>query len=146
MRIAQCFFLCKIVMMAAFDDAGCDRLASAPCRNRKQFDRWVRKVIKDVTSPAIAHAFFPPPANHSRYPHRLSKLAYGTGLTMLSASDLSKLGEQLVDIVNRRVPGDIYEAGTWRGGTAIFMVLVLRKSSGTGLQVQYFQLYSRSVA
>lgn len=50
-----------------------------------------------------------------------------TGLTMQTKSNLQALRSQLEDIVDRNVDGDIYELGSWRGGTSIFMAGVLNE-------------------
>lgn len=47
-------------------------------------------------------------------------------LTMQSPALLRQLQKQIELVVDAGVAGDVYETGTWRAGTSIFMVLVFR--------------------
>ena len=49
-----------------------------------------------------------------------------TGLTMQSKHTLLALKRQIENVVDNSIDGDIYETGTWRAGTSIFMVAVFR--------------------
>lgn len=46
--------------------------------------------------------------------------------TMLGIKQLDQMQACITDIVRRKVPGDIFEAGVWRGGMTIFMRGVLK--------------------
>ena len=46
--------------------------------------------------------------------------------TMLGTRQLDHMQRCIVDVLNRGVPGDLIEAGVWRGGMTIFMRAVLR--------------------
>jgi O-methyltransferase len=45
--------------------------------------------------------------------------------TMLGTRQLDHMQKCIVDVLTRNVPGDLIEAGVWRGGMAIFMRAVL---------------------
>lgn len=45
--------------------------------------------------------------------------------TMLGLRQLDHMQQCIVDVLNRGVPGDLMEAGVWRGGMTIFMRAVL---------------------
>ena len=44
---------------------------------------------------------------------------------MLGTRQLDHMQRCIVDVLNRNIPGDLIEAGVWRGGMAIFMRAVL---------------------
>ena len=68
---------------------------------------------------ALQHAVHQPAA-----PYGYSE--YGNySLTMKGYGGLAGLQRQIEDIIDRDIEGDIYETGTWRGGTAAFMVGVV---------------------
>lgn len=46
--------------------------------------------------------------------------------TMVGLARLANLESCIVDILHRKVPGDLLEAGVWRGGASIFMRAVLK--------------------
>ena len=102
-----------------------DRASAWPERNGTAFDRTVKnhqeyeayvdELIDDILQPAALYVDI----NPSRGPYK------DAGLTMGNRRLLRQLKRQLEDIVDRRIDGDIYETGTWRGGTAMFMVAVL---------------------
>ena len=46
--------------------------------------------------------------------------------TMIGLSRLDNLEYCITDVLQREVPGDLLEAGVWRGGAAIFMKAVLK--------------------
>lgn len=46
--------------------------------------------------------------------------------TMIGARRLDNLQECIEDVLERMVPGDLIEAGVWRGGASIFMRAVLK--------------------
>lgn len=48
------------------------------------------------------------------------------GVTMVGIKRLDNLQECIADIVDSQVPGDLFEAGVWRGGAAIFMRAALK--------------------
>lgn len=45
--------------------------------------------------------------------------------TMLGTRQLDSMQRCIVDVLNRNIPGDLIEAGIWRGGMTIFMRAVL---------------------
>lgn len=49
-----------------------------------------------------------------------------TGESMIGLFRLNQLHTSLADIIRRGVPGDVAEAGVWRGGATIFMRALLR--------------------
>src|SRR5262249_39043562 len=49
----------------------------------------------------------------------------GRALTMVPVSRLNNIQECIEDVLENKVPGDVIEAGVWRGGTAIFMKATL---------------------
>jgi O-methyltransferase len=51
------------------------------------------------------------------------------GLTMIGMKRLNQLQECAEDVLARNVPGDFIEAGTWRGGAAIFLRAILKAHS-----------------
>ena len=55
-----------------------------------------------------------------------NNLFRGAGLTMQPPEQLKGLQLQLEAMVDSGLDGDVYETGTWRAGTAIFMVVVLQ--------------------
>jgi hypothetical protein len=50
----------------------------------------------------------------------------GPAISMLPIARLNNLQECVESVVKRDVPGDLIEAGVWRGGAAIFMRAVLK--------------------
>jgi O-methyltransferase len=46
--------------------------------------------------------------------------------TMLGTRQLDHMQQCIVDVLTRNIPGDLIEAGVWRGGMTIFMRAVLR--------------------
>jgi O-methyltransferase len=48
------------------------------------------------------------------------------GLTMIGMKRLNQLQECVEDVLEHNVPGDFIEAGTWRGGAAIFLRALLK--------------------
>jgi Macrocin-O-methyltransferase (TylF) len=49
----------------------------------------------------------------------------GRALTMVPVSRLDNIQKCIEDVIQNDVPGDLLEAGVWRGGTAVFMRAVL---------------------
>ena len=49
----------------------------------------------------------------------------GRALTMVPRTRLDNIQNCIEDVIANNVPGDVIEAGVWRGGTAIFMKAVL---------------------
>jgi O-methyltransferase len=59
----------------------------------------------------------------------------GRGLTMIGLKRLDNLQFAIEDVIARRVPGDLIEAGAWRGGACIFMRGVLKAHGVTDRRV-----------
>ena len=55
--------------------------------------------------------------------------------TMLGTRQLDHMQRCIVDVVTRKVPGDLIEAGVWRGGMTIFMRAVLKAYQVTDRKV-----------
>jgi O-methyltransferase len=55
--------------------------------------------------------------------------------TMLGTRQLDHMQRCIVDVLNRNIPGDLIEAGVWRGGMTIFMRAVLMAYQITGRKV-----------
>jgi O-methyltransferase len=55
--------------------------------------------------------------------------------SMIGLYRLDNLQRCIVDVLRRRVPGDLIEAGAWRGGATIFMRAVLAAYGDTGRRV-----------
>lgn len=55
--------------------------------------------------------------------------------TMLGTRQLDQMQAAITDVVRRGVPGDVLEAGVWRGGMAIFMRAVLKVLNEPGRSV-----------
>ncbi len=55
----------------------------------------------------------------------------GSAVSMLPLARLDSLRACIEDVVDRNVPGDLIETGTWRGGASIFMRAVLRERGVT---------------
>ena len=55
--------------------------------------------------------------------------------TMLGLRQLDQMQRCVVDILNRNVPGDLLEAGVWRGGMTIFMKSILKAYQVTDREV-----------
>jgi len=53
------------------------------------------------------------------------------GETMIGLKRLDNLQYCVTDVIARNVPGDLIEAGVWRGGAAIFMRAILRAFDDT---------------
>ena len=56
----------------------------------------------------------------------ISHCIQGRALTMVPQARLDNVQACIQDVLRAGVPGDVIEAGVWRGGTAIFMKAVLR--------------------
>jgi hypothetical protein len=59
----------------------------------------------------------------------------GRGLTMIGLKRLDNLQFTVEDVIARGVPGDLIEAGAWRGGACIFMRGVLKAHGVTDRRV-----------
>lgn len=59
----------------------------------------------------------------------------GRGLTMVGLKRLDNLQLVVEDVIARGVPGDLIEAGAWRGGSCIFMRGVLKAHGVTDRRV-----------
>lgn len=55
--------------------------------------------------------------------------------TMLGTRQLDHMQWCIADVLSRKIPGDLIEAGAWRGGMAIFMRAVLRAHQVTDRKV-----------
>ena len=55
----------------------------------------------------------------------------GQAHTMIGLKRLDQLQECISDVIEQQIPGDLIEAGVWRGGASIFMRAVL-KAHGVG--------------
>jgi len=55
--------------------------------------------------------------------------------TMVGLRRLDNVQDCIVDVITRGVPGDLLEAGVWRGGTTIFMRAVLQALGDTDRRV-----------
>lgn len=51
---------------------------------------------------------------------------HGNAITMLPEVRLDNLQTCIEDVISNNIPGDVIEAGVWRGGTVIFMKAVLK--------------------
>jgi hypothetical protein len=54
-----------------------------------------------------------------------------TATTMVGLKRLDNLQDCVEDVIRRRVPGDLFEAGVWRGGASILMRAVLKAHAVT---------------
>jgi macrocin-O-methyltransferase TylF-like protien len=59
----------------------------------------------------------------------------GNAITMLPVTRLDNIQDSIIDLLKRRIPGDLIETGVWRGGAAIFMRAVLKAYEVTDRQV-----------
>jgi hypothetical protein len=86
--------------------------------NMSSYHEAVASLIVALHSPAVAFCagFRNPPSG------LLSK----AGITMQAPRAMWGLARQLQQLSDAAVDGDVYECGTWRGGTSIFMIAVLR--------------------
>jgi len=62
--------------------------------------------------------------------------------TMLGTRQLDHMQRCIVDVLNRNVPGDLMEAGVWRGGMTIFMRAVLAAYNVTDRKVWVVDSFS----
>lgn len=76
-----------------------------------QYKQTVDQVINSILAPNIHYINF-------TYSKR--------GLTMQTREQLIMLQKQIENMIDSNVSGDVYETGTWRAGTSIFMVTVVR--------------------
>jgi O-methyltransferase len=95
----------------------------------------------DMTAAASASA---PPGRHRlrQWRERLTRIEREFGVdwprhaeTMVGLRRLDNVQECVVDVVRQDVPGDLIEAGVWRGGTAILMRAVLAAWGASGRRV-----------
>lgn len=63
---------------------------------------------------------------YERFVDHLIKRVRADGITMQPEGDLQDLKVQVEQIVDQDIEGDIYETGSWKGGTSIFMASVLK--------------------
>eukprot|EP00908_Phaeocystis_cordata_P017645 Transcript_290.p1 GENE.Transcript_290~~Transcript_290.p1 ORF type:complete len:890 (-),score=103.24 Transcript_290:238-2907(-) len=80
-----------------------------------EYDYFAEWLLAEILKPAAAYHDLEPPDG----PY------HGAGLTMGNARLLRGLRKQLEDLADRGIAGDVIETGTWRAGTAAFMVGVL---------------------
>lgn len=102
--------------------------------NASSYEAYLAKVVKSLREPAKEYRDLFPEKDDKNffYRHR--------GLTMASKS-YPGLKKQIEYIVDNDIVGDIYETGTWRGGTSIYMLAVLRayeKLKGKHSQRSYY--------
>lgn len=75
-------------------------------------------------------------AGHARFVlNFLNHYIRGPAVTMLPRARLDQLQTCIEDVLRREVPGDLLEAGVWRGGATIFMRAVLKAHGVTNRQV-----------
>jgi hypothetical protein len=68
-----------------------------------------------------------PEVGHERFVHEfIQHYIEGGCVSMLPLARLDNLQFCITDIIRREVPGDLIEAGVWRGGATIFMRAVLK--------------------
>lgn len=81
------------------------------------YEAYISEIEKHVVAPAMEY-------NISEYTYS-GNIPVTSGLAMAADSFLG-LKKQIEYIVDNGIVGDIYETGTWRGGTSIYMLAVLR--------------------
>lgn len=62
---------------------------------------------------------------------------HGDGITTLALGSLDLVQHAIVEIIDTNVPGDLLEAGVWRGGLAILMAATLRAYGQRGQRILY---------
>jgi len=85
--------------------------------NEETYESYVAEVAKSILEPAIEYKYNLSDVESSTYPVK--------GLCM-SPEGFPALKKQIEEIVDNGIAGDIYETGTWRGGSSIYMLAVLR--------------------
>jgi len=80
------------------------------------YEAYISEIKKHVVAPAIEYTYDTNDPSSS-FPVK--------GLAM-AADSFPGLKKQIEYIVDHGIVGDIYETGTWRGGTSIYMLAVLR--------------------
>lgn len=98
-------------------------------RRRPRADaRWKRWVVKALAARdlEVVLARSPAPAERDRSGRLDGREWLPEAHTMIGVRRLDNLQECIEDVLERGVPGDLIEAGVWRGGASIFMRAVLR--------------------
>jgi len=85
--------------------------------NDETYEAYIAEVKKSIMEPATEYLYNSADVESSNYPIK--------GLCM-SVDGFPALKKQIEDIVDNGIAGDIYETGTWRGGSSIYMLAVLR--------------------
>lgn len=84
---------------------------------------WLKKSLTDTLSAAEPDV----DAGSARFAlDFLNHYIRGRAVTMLPRARLDQLQACIEDVLRRGVPGDLLEAGVWRGGAAILMRAVLK--------------------
>lgn len=91
-----------------------------PYRPKMAVSRWIERWLKVRQLALVRRAPFDAEARAEGrdWPHGAE--------TMVGLRRLDNLQSCITDVVTHEVPGDLIEAGVWRGGAAIFMRAVLR--------------------
>jgi hypothetical protein len=118
---------CAALVITLFVCAGCSRAPAASTANTKQ-------LYLDLLKLSLTDLLYEtdPKARAMRldggdWP--------GRGLTMIGIKRLDNLQLAIEDVLARGVPGDLIEAGAWRGGACIFMRGVLKAHGITDRRV-----------
>ena len=98
-----------------------------PAHAKPRWKRWVVKALK-ARDLELVHAR--PRAVMSAERERKARIDGWAWLpeahTMIGARRLDNLQQCIEDVLERGVPGDLIEAGVWRGGASMFMRAVLK--------------------
>jgi len=97
-------------------------------QTKAEYTRYVDHLITFVRTPSSLYADV---ANASGPMLKEDGTLKGTytapaGLTMQPEKALHQLRRTIESIIDSGIPGDIVETGTWRAGTAVFMVGVVQ--------------------
>jgi len=83
------------------------------------YEAYKQRLIGALRAPDVALA--------AGFRNPSSGILTSAGVTMQSVRGLLGLASQLERLADSGLRGDVYECGTWRGGTSIFMYHILRQ-------------------
>lgn len=63
------------------------------------------------------------------------------GLTMVAPASLVALGEQVIEVLDQKIPGDLVECGVWKGGSSFLMADILRRRGVRDRKVWMFDSF-----
>jgi Macrocin-O-methyltransferase (TylF) len=113
---------------------------AAPATSSSASMRAVRSLYLNLLKKSLTNTLFnfEPDIDDDEFRfvrHFTEHYVNGAAVSMLPIARLDNLEDCIVDVIESCVPGDLIEAGVWRGGATIFMRAVLKAYNVSGRSV-----------